>query len=220
MEIFDELNLFGELCFDVGANVGNKTQKFLNFGASSVVCIEPQKKCISVLESKFSGDERIKIVGSALGKEDSTEVIYISDSNTLSTMSKEFISETTKYRFVDKNWEEEEFVNVTTLDSLINLYGTPKYCKIDVEGYESNVLLGLTIPIEYISIEFVPELKEKTFECISIINNISKYVFNYVEGESDNFTFNNWISSEKMVDFLKQNNDFRISFGDLYAKLV
>jgi hypothetical protein len=102
---------------------------------------------------------------------------------------------------------------------MINLYGLPKYCKIDVEGYEVEILKGLSNKIKYISIEFVPELKQKTLECIDLINKLGDYEYNYIDGESENFVFDEWVDSETIVNYLKANNDYQNSFGDLYAKL-
>jgi FkbM family methyltransferase len=218
MDILQSIISKGDICFDVGANIGKKTEMFLNLGAS-VVCIEPQQKCVNILNSKFSDNQSVEIVNSALGEKEDVLDIFISSADTLTTMSRDFIEKTKKERFQYINWNEIEKVNVTTLDNLIVKFGLPKYCKIDVEGYEVEVLKGLTKPIKYISVEFTPELKEKTFECMSILNNISEYEYNYSEGESHLFSFENWISSQEMIKFLEKNNDFRISFGDLYARL-
>ena len=59
----------------------------------------------------------------------------------------------------------------------------------------------------------------KTFECIDILLKIDEgYLFNYSEGESEVFTFDNWLTASDMKEFLFKNNDFKVSFGDLYAK--
>jgi FkbM family methyltransferase len=218
MNLFNELNINGELCFDVGANIGVKTEKFLSYGAS-VVCIEPQLFCNSVLETKFSTNEKVKIVKTALGSSIGSSSMFISDEHTLSTMSSDFMHETTKQRFKNTVWGKEETVDVSTLDNMINLYGLPKYCKIDVEGYEVEILKGLSNKIKYVSVEFVPELKQKTLECMDLINKIGDYEYNYIDGESEDFVFNEWIDSETMKNYLKSNNDYQNSFGDLYAKL-
>src|SRR5262245_55918355 len=44
----------GDLCFDVGANIGNRVKIFLAIGAR-VVAVEPQRECARVLESAFAG---------------------------------------------------------------------------------------------------------------------------------------------------------------------
>lgn len=218
MKIFDELDISNRLCFDVGSNIGDKTDKFLTKGAS-VICIEPQEYCVSQLQMRYGNNDRVKILKTALGSKDTVGLMHISNSHTLSTLSLEFISETSKQRFVGNIWSEKEQVNITTLDKIIEKYGEPKYCKIDVEGYEVEILKGLSSTIEYISIEFVPELKKNTFDSIEIINRLGNYRFNYVEGESENFQFEEWIESQRMIEFLMKNKDYRKSFGDVYAKL-
>jgi len=218
MGLLEGLMLKNCLCFDVGANIGRKTEKFLTLGAK-VVCVEPQLHCVSILNNKFNSNENVKIVNAALGEREDVLEIFISKSDTVSSMSKEFIEKTSQERFRGIFWDRTEKINVTTLDNLISTYGLPDYCKIDVEGYEVEVLKGLSNKINLISIEFTPELKEKTFECMRILGNIAEYEYNYSEGESDVFSFTEWVSSDNMIEHLRKNNDFKISFGDLYAKL-
>jgi FkbM family methyltransferase len=218
MNIFDDLIAEGSLCFDVGANVGKKTDLFLSLGAK-VVCIEPQANCIDTLSEKFKDNKNVKIINTALGEKEDELDIFISPSDTVSTMSRDFIETTSLERFKGIVWDKKEKVKVTTLDNIISRYGLPYYCKIDVEGYELEVLKGLTKKIKFISVEFTPELKNKTFECISAIDKIAEYEYNYSEGESHLFTFETWKTSEEIIKFLRKNNDFRVSFGDLYAKL-
>lgn len=218
MNILKSIITEDSLCFDIGANIGKKTELFLALGAK-VVCIEPQSICINNLKQKFTNNNKVEIVNVALGEKKHKSKIFTSNAHTVSSMSKEFIDKTKQQRFKDINWNGSQDVDVTTLDDIISTFGVPKFCKIDVEGYEVEVLKGLTQPIEIISLEFTPELKEKTFECIKILNTIGNYEFNYSEGESGIYSFDEWLDEEKIINFLKQNNDFRISFGDLYAKL-
>ena len=43
----------GDLCFDVGANIGNRTEVFLELGAK-VICVEPQQACLQQLNKIFA----------------------------------------------------------------------------------------------------------------------------------------------------------------------
>lgn len=45
MEFYSQFIEKHDLCFDVGANMGSKTSKFLKLGAK-VVSIEPQEACL------------------------------------------------------------------------------------------------------------------------------------------------------------------------------
>lgn len=219
MEILSKIISEDDLCFDIGANMGSKTSKMLELGAR-VLCVEPQISCYNSLSEKFKSNDRVNIVNLGCGSSTRKDTIKISSHHTLSSMCQDFINETSKERFVGFSWDSQQEIQLVTLDSLIEKYGIPHFCKLDVEGYEPEVLKGLTNPINFISLEFVPELKNKSFECIDLLLNIGKYVFNYSEGESGTFEFAEWIDKESMITYLEGKNDFKISFGDLYAKLI
>lgn len=76
------------------------------------------------------------------------ELYICKDAPGISTFSEKY-----KINFPDYRYDKKEKVQVVTLDDLIKEYGLPKYCKIDVEGFEWKVLKGLTRPIPYVSIE-------------------------------------------------------------------
>ena len=55
----------GDLCFDVGAHKGNRTEIFLKLGAR-VVAIEPQERCVRYLQSKFGKNPQFSLVKKGL----------------------------------------------------------------------------------------------------------------------------------------------------------
>lgn len=219
MEILKKIIRKGDICFDIGSNLGNKTQQMLDLGAK-VISVDPQKECFRLLTERFGGNNNVILVNSGCGPFKGEGKIKISSHHTLSSMSEEFMVETSKERFVGVKWEKEEIIEILTLDNLIDLHGVPRFCKIDVEGYESEVLKGLSKQIDYLSLEFVPELKHKCFHAMEILLNLGKYSFNYSEGESGIFEFNEWVSHDFMAEYLGKNNDFKFSFGDLYARNI
>jgi len=99
---------------------------------------------------------------------------------------------------------------------LIDEYGYPTFVKIDVEGYEFEVLSGLSKPIRALSIEFTPEYLENTLKCIHHICRISEAEFQISLGESIKFSLPEWVSAEGVKKQLRDVNSK--TFGDLYVK--
>jgi len=207
-----------DLVFDVGANIGNRVEAFLSIGAK-VVAIEPQKDCRRILNIKFGN--KITIVPEGLGDKEEIKTLYIADSNTISSFSKEWIDDVKKDRFADENWNKTEKIKLTTLEKLISKYGKPKFIKIDVEGFELMVLKGLKQPIDYISIEYtVPEQIEQAKDCVTYLHNISnKYIFNYSLGESMKLELNEFLNYDKFVQLMNTEQFKNSSNGDIYAKI-
>ena len=208
-----------DLVFDIGANIGNRTKMFLELGAK-VVCVEPQVECIEIIKRRFG--EKISIVQKVLGEEENNVDFYVASTNTVSTYSKKFIKETKENgRFKNIKWDKKISVEMTNLDSIIKEYGIPKFCKIDTEGSEINVLRGLSIPIEYISFEFTPEIGKDSLMCIDRLLEIdSNYQFNYSEGESLEFISDKWVQKVDMKNFLSPMIFNKpMVFGDIYSRL-
>lgn len=207
----------GDLIFDVGANIGNRTEVFLALGGK-VVVIEPQEACIRMLESKFAGRD-VHFVQKAIGANEGMAEMFICNADTISSMSKEWIfSVKGSGRFPGYYWSTVRPVGVTTMDALIRRYGKPTFCKIDVEGYEYEVLQGLSSPIDAISFEFTPEYIQPAIAGIQYLGKLGPYRFNYSLLESMELSLNDWVSGDEISRILLtvQGNEL---FGDVYAKL-
>jgi hypothetical protein len=108
---------------------------------------------------------------------------------------------------------------MTTLDALIRKYGVPHFIKIDVEGYELEVLKGLSSPVNYISFEYmVPECSQNAIDCIKQIMKIDgDRRFNYSVGESMELFFPKWLTAEKMIEHIYSKVFQDSGFGDIYV---
>jgi FkbM family methyltransferase len=154
----------GDFCFDVGANLGNRIEPLLQIGAK-VLAIEPQKTCIEYLQHKFGN--KITLITKGVSDSEGVKSFYISDSSTISSFSREWINAVKEERFKEYNWDKVVETEMTTLDKLIQEYGVPVFIKIDVEGYELEVLKGLNSPVDVISFEYTtPEQTMKAIDCI------------------------------------------------------
>jgi FkbM family methyltransferase len=208
----------GDIVFDIGANVGDKVAVFLE-AQTKVVAVEPQESCWRVLAKRFKNEkEKVVIVPSAVAEKEGTITLYIDKSTTISSTSQEWIDAVKKSgRFPSHKWADKSRVKATTLDCLIKDYGKPRFCKIDVEGAEAEVLKGLSRPIDCLSFEFVPEKIEKTIECIDRLAVIGDYRYNFCFGEAEHFELPDSISASEMKAYLVKMENKIVNFGDIYA---
>lgn len=200
--------------FDVGSNIGDKTLYYLSLGAERVVCIEPHPQVVTVLKNRYVKDSRVVVEALGLSDKEGVVSFFPAKSSVISTMSNDW----KLGRFKREQWESEIQVPVTTLDSMIEKYGIPDFCKIDVEGYELNVLMGLTHRIPHLSFEFAYEfLDKKTKPCLDRLVELGFEKFNVAFGEDGRFVFEEWMDAESLFSYLKNLQD-KLSWGDIYAR--
>jgi len=207
----------GDLCFDIGANMGNRTRIFLKLGAS-VVAVEPQNKCMRFLGRKFGDNERVNLVKKALGEVEGEADMMISDEHAISSLSKEWIDKVRESgRFEEYTWKKRQTVQITTIDKLIDQNGIPSFIKVDVEGYEYQVVKGLTRAVRTLSLEFTPEFIDATYGCIDYLSRLGETQLNYSIGETMKLSLRSWATPEQMVQILSRSRNDKI-FGDVYVK--
>ena len=224
-QLSKELNFYsqlinkGDFCFDIGANIGDKTDMFVRLDAT-VVAVEPQESCWRVLKRRFKNGN-VSIETAALAGEKGSRTLFIDRSHTLATMSRDWITAVKKSgRFSSHKWADKLPVQTTTLDLLIEKYRKPDFCKIDVEGGEYEVLQGLSVPIKTISLEFVTERIEPTLNCIDYLSRLGKAQFNYCLGGSMTFALPNWADCHKIKQVLSTMNKHIDNYGDLYVRFA
>lgn len=208
----------GELYFDIGANIGNRVEALLGIGAK-VVAVEPQETCYKELEKKFGN--KISIVKKGIGAEEGELDFYISDASVLSSFASEWIqSVKDSDRFAHNQWNTIVKTRIITLDQLISEFGIPAFIKIDVEGFEIEVLKGLTQPIKTMSFEYtVPEQISTALACVERLQTINENIeFNYCVGESMELALDKWVSPVEMNTTINLPQFITSGFGDIYVK--
>lgn len=206
----------GGLCFDVGANVGERTAIFVELGAR-VVAVEPQPDCRRILRARF--DERVQIVDAALGRAPGKAELLVASYHTLSSLAPDWVAEVRESgRFAEFTWDRSQRVPVTTLDALVDAHGVPDFCKIDVEGYELEVVEGLSAPLPVLSFEFTVERREARCSAARHLDALGMRSFNYSPGESLRFEFAEWTDLGGILEFLKAPTHTAQTFGDVYAR--
>lgn len=206
----------GDLAFDVGANMGNRTKIFLKLGAR-VVAFEPQPGCAAYLESVAGRRRKFHLVKKALGPAEGHAEMMISDASTLSSLSTAWVEATkASGRFAGVEWGTKVTVQITTLDKVIGEYGMPAFIKIDVEGFELEVLRGLTRPAPCISIEFTAEYIEHTCLALDHLASLGPIETQLSYGESMDFALPEWRSHEEMKRTLR--SAATLAVGDVYIR--
>jgi FkbM family methyltransferase len=209
----------GDLCFDIGAHVGDRTGYFLALGAR-VVAVEPQPAPMALLDRWYGREPRVTLVEAAVGATPGRAVLRIDPANpTVASLSETWMRQVgTSRGFASVRWRERRPVEVTTLDALIAEHGFPAFTKIDVEGSEADVLAGLSRPLPALSVEYVTAALDGALTVLDRLQALGSYAFNRSGGESLRLLHQRWRSATEMAEELCQI-PVEADSGDLYARL-
>jgi len=174
---YNKLNLSGDVCLDIGAHIGLWTKK-LSKDFNQVICFEPLQIHIDCHKKNCKELDNITLHECALSDSETDSIMTTNKLNSgMSTL-------------LEPNWEDKDtvIVKTKTLDS----FNLPKvdFIKIDVEGYELQVLSG--------GRETITKYKPKIYIEISNSNlRSATYILNEI-GYS-------LIQTSKNVDSINQN---------------
>ncbi len=210
----------GSLCFDVGAHAGNRVRCWLQLNAR-VVAIEPQPDFVRLLRFLYGRNKNVEIVAAALGRERGRGTLLMSERTpTVTTLSADWIEEVrTDPRFAGVRWAPDRAVEILTLQGLIERYGLPRFVKIDVEGFEAEVLAGLEVAVPFLSFEYLPAARATALACIDRLEQLGIYRYNHSSGETHRLELPSWVDADAAREFVATLPADAPS-GDLYASLV
>lgn len=209
----------GDLLFDVGAHVGDRTASFRRLGAR-VVAVEPQPAAMRALCLIHGRDPGVTLVRAALGARRGTVRLRINVGNpTVSSASDALVDAArTAEGWRAERWERATDVAVLTGADLIARYGAPAFAKIDVEGYEAEVVSGLGAAIPALSLEFTTLLPGVAMRAVDALMRLGPYVFNLSMGEAHRLDLPRWVSAREIGARIAAM-PAEANSGDVYARL-
>lgn len=208
----------GDLAFDVGAHVGNRARAMRAAGAR-VVAFEPQAPFAGFLRRTLPRD--ITLIDAAAGPAaaDTAQLAVSRLHPTVSSLCADFPERAGKTEGFERvRWDDCQQVRVTTLDATIAAHGLPRLIKIDVEGFEAEVLAGLSQPVAVIAFEYLPAMRAAGLAALARIAALGDYRFNLVRGEQMGFHWSRWQDADTLRAFLEKVQPADGS-GDIYARL-
>jgi FkbM family methyltransferase len=156
------------LCFDVGANLGQKAEIFRLCGAR-VVAVEPNYLCHPTLTHLFGHDKNVQIVSSAVGSSNGHLDLYVHGTDATGSARPEWHQQV----YGNNQKTRALKVPVTTIDSLIDRYGRPDFVKIDVEGFEIDVLNGMSSAVPLLSFEYHSNELSRARTCLELLRKLA-----------------------------------------------
>jgi len=207
----------GQLCFDVGANLGARTDVMLALGAR-VVAVEPQSEIAAELRRRFARRPGLVVVAKAVGAAEGEATMYVSDLHLISTLSLEWVEECAQRPDLRRHAHSTTVkVAMTTLDALIREHGAPAFIKIDVEGFERQVLAGLSMAVPALSFEATPWRSDAAAECVRVLERLGLTRFDYSLGDDMRLHFGRWQTPDEMGAFCRDVLPEQPTYGDIYA---
>jgi FkbM family methyltransferase len=196
-----------DLVFDIGANIGGKTELFSKLGAK-VIAVEPHPKMFEILKARTRKyGARVHTLALGVGSSPGVATLYLGEHDGMASLS--------------PTWSRRDHgsiqIEITTLDHLIDTYGCPDFLKIDIEGHEAEALKGLSRPIRRVSFEYHndPVQLSQAADCVAILSKHQDMKMSLTSMEGHQF-ISDWLPAG---DFAKRLPELTKGhgFGDIIA---
>ena len=202
----------GDLVFDIGTNLGQKSEIFLENGAT-VISLEPNPHCVAYLEKTIGKTAQCEIVPKAVGAKPGEAKLSFRGTSATSSLRGDWHA--LKYGAGEL---ETSRVEVTTLDHLIAEFGVPSFCKIDVEGFEKEVFSGLSQPLPMIEFEYHSVEKDNALACLEMREKLGPAEFNFAVVDESALLHEQWLDPKAFRAML--NAPDAPTVGDIFIRAI
>lgn len=143
-----------DLVIDVGANEGQFARQIRSFYLGEILSFEPVSSTFEKLAAAASFDSNWHVHQLALGSQDSTQTINVSNNTVFSSLLKP--NDYCALRFGSESLKmKEEVVTVRRLDELLDVIvphieNKRIFLKLDTQGYDLEVFKGLGSKLKYV----------------------------------------------------------------------
>lgn len=220
----------GDLVFDIGANSGDVTWVLRQLGAL-VVSVEPLHEIaperVKEFHYKFRNDPGVILLPLAIAPTNSTNSVNltmpdIGDPHWIVTSASERWCKTSAHKNLYARKVVRKTVTAITLDDMVRYFGLPSFIKIDVEGFDGEVVSTLSYPVPVLNMEFHSDWLWNNLMGINHLNKIGNYEYNYALDNSPDLSLSNWMNGKDLIDHLSKTltNRGDGSWGDIYARLI
>ena len=128
----------GDIVLDIGANIGYyvllEAREIGDKG--HIFAVEPIPSNIEILKKnvELNGYENVETFNFAFGEKKSTDSLFLSDMSNQASLLKSSVLKESGFGEIK--------VNIETVDDFLKDKKCPNFIRMDVEGYESNILRG------------------------------------------------------------------------------
>lgn len=189
-KILDQFEI--DLVIDVGANVGQYGSLLRNLGyKNQIYSFEPISEVFSILQIKASKDDNWEAFNNGIGSKNETLLINISKNFVSSSLLP--ITDISTTAKPDTKFTRQEEISIITLDTFFEEKEIIKwknpFLKIDVQGYERQVIDGSLHILENISVLQIELSLVKLYEgsmlykeVISLMEELGFYLYTIIPG--------------------------------------
>lgn len=225
-ELFAQFVGKDELVFDIGANRGGMTWAFRQLGAN-VIAVEPLHQIVpdrvKEFHYMFAGDDHVMLLPIAVSPDPEVTLTMPNIGSPhwiVTTASQKWVKQSAHKHLYSKS-VVKKVVQAITLDDLVEKFGLPRFIKVDVEGYDGEVISTLHHPVPALNMEFHKDWLWNNWAAIRHLVTIGSYEYNYVLDNRGDMVLQDWVDGSTLMRVMESNltESGKGSWGDIYARL-